>query len=178
MKITLVRHCEVQEKYISCYNGHNNIGLSKNGDVQAKELTKKLSHLNFDTIFCSDLYRAKESVKYLKNSKNIIYTNKLREKSWGKHEGLSFDEIITQGELKYINFLQWIDALDGESYQVYIKRVKEFFFEYLISLQKNNILIVTHAGVIRTFLSINRDITLEEAFKIKINYGDLIIENI
>jgi len=39
-------------------------------------------------------------------------------------------------------------------------------------------LIVTHAGVIRTFLSINRDITLEEAFKIKINYGDLIIENI
>jgi len=178
MKITLVRHCEVQKEYIGCYNGHNSIGLSKDGDTQAKELSKELSNLNFDAIFCSDLCRAKESVKYFSPTKDIFYTDRLREKSWGKHEGLSFDEIIAQDEIEYIDFLQWIDALDGESYKEYIKRVKAFFFEYLKSLQKENILIITHAGVIRTFLSISRNISLQEDFKIKINYGDLIVENI
>ncbi|MCF6339547.1 MAG: histidine phosphatase family protein [Sulfurimonas sp.] len=178
MRITLVRHCEVQKEYIGCYNGHNNIKLSKYGDTQAKELAKKLYTPEFDIIFCSDLLRAKESVKYFKNYKNIIYTDKLREKSWGKHEGLNFDEIIAQNEIKYIKFFQWIEALDGEPYQEYIKGIKKFFLEYLKSLEKENILIITHAGVIRTFLSIVRNISLEEAFKIKINYGDLIVENI
>ncbi len=178
MRITLVRHCEVQKEYISCYNGHNNIGLSKDGEIQSKELASKISNINFDAVFCSDLLRAKESVKYFSNLEDIIYTDKLREKSWGKHEGLSFDEIIAQSEIEYIDFLQWIDALDGEPYQEYIKKVKEFFFEYLKSLQKENILIITHAGVIRAFLSIARDISLEDAFKIKIDYGDLIVENI
>ena len=148
MKLTLVRHAEVQEDYQHKYNGHNNIGLSSRGKVQAKELCEKLNSLNFDTVFCSDLRRAKETVKYLK--KEIIYTDKLREKSWGRHEGLSFDEIISQNEIKYINFLQWINELDGEDYEDYIFRIKEFFFNYLPSLRKDNILLITHAGVIES----------------------------
>ncbi|QOY54743.1 histidine phosphatase family protein [Candidatus Sulfurimonas marisnigri] len=178
MQITLVRHAEVDEAYHSCYNGHNNIGLSVRGHKQAKELAKSLDSINFDAMFCSDLFRAKESIKYSVHKENIIYTDKLREKFWGKHEGMKFDDIIAQKEIKYIDFLQWIDALDGEPYEEYIKRVRKFFLEYLPTLNKEHILVVTHAGVIRVLLSIIKNITLEEAFSIKIDYGDLIIENI
>ena len=178
MRLTLVRHTQVIEEYHGKYNGHNNIGLSPKGAAQAKELCAKLNTLEFDSIFCSDLSRAKETIKDLRQETKIVYTDRLREKSWGKHEGLSFDEIIAQDEIKYVNFLQWIDALDGEDYKDYISRIKEFFLVYLPSLNKDNILIITHAGVIRVLLSIIKDISLENAFSIKIDYGDLIVENI
>lgn len=173
MKVTLVRHGEVDERYHGCYNGHNDIGLSKKGEFQAKELAKQLDTLEFDALFCSDLRRAKETLKYSLHVNNAIFTDKLREKSWGKHEGLKFDEIISQGEIEYIDFLQWIEALDGEPYKDYVKRIEEFFLEFLQSLNKDNILIVTHAGVIRVLISIIKKIPLEEAFCIKIQHCSL-----
>jgi broad specificity phosphatase PhoE len=176
MNLTLVRHAEVQEQYKNKYNGHNDISLSKNGKEQAKKLCKELNNLKFDAIFCSDLRRAKETASELKHK--IIYTNKLREKSWGKHEGLSFEEIINQNEIKYENFIQWINALDGDDYQVYTLAIKEFFFEYLPSLQKQDILIITHAGVIRILQTILHNKSLEDVFSKKITYGELIYENI
>ncbi|MDX9757486.1 MAG: phosphoglycerate mutase [Sulfurimonas sp. RIFOXYD12_FULL_36_11] len=168
MRVTLVRHAEVDERYQNCYNGHNEIGLSKKGYMQAKELVKKLDILEFDAVFCSDLPRAKETLKHSLHAKEAIYTDKLREKSWGKHEGLSFDEIISEGEIEYVDFLQWIESLDGEPYREYIKRVEKFFFEFLPSLNKESVLVVTHAGVIRVLMSIVKKITLEEAFCMKV----------
>ena len=183
MKLTLVRHAEVDERYQNCYNGHNDIGLSKKGYLQAKELAKELDALEFDAVFCSDLLRAKETLKYslypkstsslslTAHVKDVIYTDRLREKSWGRHEGMSFDEIIAKEKIEYIDFLQWIEALDGEPYEEYIKRVKKFFLEFLPSLKKENILVVTHAGVIRVLLSIINGITLQEAFSIKVAHA-------
>jgi len=176
MNLTLVRHAEVQEQYKNKYNGHNDISLSYNGKEQAKKLCKELNKLKFDAVFCSDLRRAKETASELKHK--IIYTDKLREKSWGKHEGLSFEEIINQNEIKYENFIQWINALDGEDYQVYTLAIKEFFFEYLPSLEKQNILIITHAGVIRILQTMLYNKTLEDVFSKKIKYGELVYENI
>lgn len=84
----------------------------------------------FDAVFCSDLRRTKETLKHSLHVNNAIYTDKLREKSWGRHEGLSFDEIIAEGEIEYIEFLQWIEALDGEPYKDYVKRIEEFFLSF------------------------------------------------
>lgn len=175
MRVTLLRHAQVDERYKNCYNGHNDIGLSKNGYLQAKEVAKKLDTTEFDAVFCSDLRRAKDTLQYSSHAKDANYTKSLREKSWGKHEGLSFDEIIALGKIEYIDFLQWIEALDGEPHEEYIKRVKEFFFSFLPSLKKENILVVTHAGVIRVLLSIINGITLEEAFSIKVENASFTI---
>lgn len=175
MRVTLVRHAEVEERYKNCYNGHNSIGLSENGEIQAREVAKKLDTMEFDAVYCSDLRRAKESIKHSLHAENAIFTERLREKSWGVHEGLSFDEIIAQGEVEYMDFLQWIEALDGEPYEEYVKRVEEFFLEFLPSLEKENNLVVTHAGVIRVLMSIVKNITLEEAFGISVKNGSLMV---
>ncbi len=174
MKLTLIRHAEVDEKYHGSYNGHNEIGLSSRGHTQAKEICQKLDMLKFNTVYCSDTFRVKETLKYSLHVETVEYTDKLREKSWGKHEGLTFDEIIAQNEIKYENFLQWIDALDGEDYHEYVNRIKEFFLEFLPSLNQEHILIITHAGVIRVLLSIIHDISLENAFTIKVEHAQII----
>ncbi|MFA6192634.1 MAG: histidine phosphatase family protein [Sulfurimonas sp.] len=175
MKITLIRHAEVEEAYHKKYNGHLDIGLSKNGYESAKKLAEHFNNINFESVFCSDLIRAKETIKYFGHTKDAIYTQRLREKSWGRHEGLSFDEIIAQGEIEYKDFSQWINALDGEDYKSYVHRVKEFFLEYLPSLKKENILVVTHAGVIRVFMGIVLNLSLEEAFGISFPYAAYVI---
>ena len=80
-------------------------------------------------------------------------------------------------QIKYINFEQWLNALDGESVQEYTSRVKKFLFEYLPSLKKENILLVTHSGVIKTFISGVKDISLEEAFGISVGYASYVVYN-
>jgi len=177
LKITLVRHAEVEEKYLGCYNGHIDIGLSKKGYADAKELEKHFKASEFDAIFCSDLKRAKETLKEFIKSDDIIYTKELREKSWGDYEGMSFDEICSTTNLNYVNFKQWTDALGGEPTQEFTSRVDKFFFEYLPTLKKENILVVTHSGVIKTYLHLLKDISLEEAFCLCVPYSSHLVYN-
>ena len=170
MKITLVRHGEVETPYRGKYNGHNDIGLSLIGKEEALLLAKKFTCKQFNLVYCSDLRRAKETIAPFMQAKDTIFTEKLREKSWGKHEGMSFDEITAQG-IVYENFSQWIEALDGEPYKKYVQRVEQFFFEELITQKAENVLVVSHAGVIRTLMAIAQNISLEKAFAISLPYG-------
>jgi broad specificity phosphatase PhoE len=171
MKIILVRHGEVEEAYHKCYNGHIDISLSKKGNLEAKSLAETFKESKFDRVYCSDLKRTKETLKPFKQKKQAIYTEHLREKSWGKHEGMSFKEIIEEGQFEYENFLQWINALGGENYNSYIERVRKFFLDFLLKENLETVLVVTHAGVIRSLISIVNKLSLEESFSIDIPYG-------
>jgi len=173
MKITLVRHSEVIESYQHCYNGLIDIGLSLNGKQQAKKIAEELNNIIFEKVYCSDLKRAKQTLDMFSLNLEPIYTKELREKSWGIHEGKSFEEIEKSG-IKYENFYQWITALDGENIQNYIKRIERYFKEIIFKQDCENILIITHSGVIKTLLSIMNGIELEEAFSNSLPYSSYI----
>ena len=175
MKIILIRHGEVEEAYHKCYNGHIDIALSQKGKAEAECLAEVFKGREFDRVYCSDLKRSRETLKPFGQEKQAIYTELLREKSWGKHEGISFDAIIKEGEIKYENFLQWINALDGEDYNYYIQRVREFFLDFLLQENLETALVVTHAGVIRSLIAIINNLSLEEAFRIDVPYGSYIV---
>jgi alpha-ribazole phosphatase len=177
MRITLVRHGEVEEKYIGCYNGHIDIGLSQKGYTDAKELGKHFSSSDFDAIFCSNLKRTKETIKQFIESDKVIYTKEIREKGWGDYEGMSFEEIISTTKLDYLGFEQWIDALGGESIEEFHFRLKRFFLDFLLPLDKENVLVVTHSGVIKTFIHLLQDISLEKAFGISVGYASYVVYN-
>jgi broad specificity phosphatase PhoE len=173
MRLTLVRHGEVIEPYQGKYNGHIDIGLSEHGFEQAKALSKQLLAIKFDKIYCSDLRRAKETLTTLEYAQEVIFSSRLREKSWGRHEGKSFEQIEKEG-LKYKNFQHWIDTLDGEDMQEYIERIDNYFKETILKQNAQNILIVTHSGVIKTLLHLTQNISLEEAFSTHLPYSSCI----
>ncbi len=173
MKITLVRHAEVEKAFIGKYNGHIDIGLSKNGYEQAKKLAYELQEEDFDAVYCSDLIRARETLDAFDLSVEVIYTEKLREKSWGIHEGKSFQEIEASG-IKYKNFNQWINELDGENIQSYTNRLRDFFHNTLLRSSAKNILLVSHSGFIKTLLTEMEEKTLEESFAIQLPYASFI----
>ena len=188
MKITLVRHAEVDEAYHSCYNGHIDIGLSSKGEEQAKQLAQHFKDKEHSAVFCSDLKRCKQTLQAFDLNIKPVYTSVLREKSWGRHEGKSFDEIIASEKFGYEDFEQWINALDGEEYSAYIKRIEGFFTGFLPAKQAeavreanvssvnpyDSVLVMTHAGVIRVLMHILQGISLEEAFCKNFAYGNYI----
>lgn len=164
MLVTLVRHAEVDKAYHKCYNGHIDISLSAKGKEEAKELSLHLQNKSFNSVFCSDLKRCKETLEPFNLEVTPVYTSMLREKSWGRHEGKNFDEIISSEDFTYEDFEQWIHALDGEEYSAYIKRVEGFFKGFLPASASGDVLVMTHAGVIRVLIHLLQDISLEEAF--------------
>ena len=174
MIITLVRHGEVQEAYQQCYNGHNDIFLSAQGIGDAKKVGNLFQQQHFDAIYSSDLRRCQESTQHLitpSSHPSVIYTPKLREKSWGRHEGMRFDDIVKRDGLLYEDFEQWIKALDGEDYGAYIARIKHFFTVELPQTKANTVLVITHAGVIRVLMHLLQNISLEEAFSTSFPYS-------
>ena len=174
MKIYFVRHGEVEEAYRGKYNGHIDIALSPKGKEEAKRVAKELSHIHFDKAYCSDLLRARESIEPFELSCEIIYTDKLREKSWGRHEGKSFEEIEAEG-IAYTTFDNWIASLDGEPLEEFKQRVWSFFQEELLKQDSTNILVLTHAGFIKMLISIYEDLSLEETFSIPLPYSGFVI---
>ncbi len=172
MRITLLRHCAVEHKYDGCYNGHIDISLSAEGLEHAQSLASEFREFHFNAIFCSDLKRAKETLEALKLLTEPDYTPLLREKSWGEHEGLSFEEI--NQTIPYENFTQWLEVLGGESVENFKERVKLFFFKELAQHKVDHVLVVTHAGVIKTLLSLINNITLEQSFSTPFGYGNYV----
>ncbi len=173
MTLTLLRHAQIEASFEGCYNGHNDISLSAQGRSQARALKQRLDTSSFDAIYCSDLRRTKETLDAFCHQQEVIYTKELREKSWGRHEGLSYEQIVTMEGQEYKNFDQWLAILDGEAYDLFIHRIKNFFFEFLPQQGDKNLLIVTHSGVIRILFHLLEKIPLKEAFSRKVNYASL-----
>jgi alpha-ribazole phosphatase len=175
MILTLVRHGEVDAAALNCYNGHNDIGLSETGRAQAEALARRFADARFDAVYCSDLRRATESlVPLLRSSGTLpvpLYTSALREKSWGRHEGKTFDEIVNEEGIPYESFDRWIDALDGEPKDAYAERIRRFFLEELAAKPYERVFVMTHAGVIRTLMHLLQGISLEDAFSVSFPYG-------
>lgn len=173
MRVTLLRHAQIHEDFEGAYNGHNDIGLSSLGLTQAQELKDELNMDLFDAIYCSDLRRTKDTLHAFYKDDSIIYTQKIREKSWGRHEGLNYDQIVVMEGQDYQDFTQWLALLDGEPYDKFIGRIKEFFFDFLPRQKHEEVLVVTHSGVIRILFHLLEKISLTEALSRKVPYASL-----
>jgi len=170
MNIYLVRHAEVEEKYLGCYNGWIDISISEKGHGQACELSERLKGIGFDKVYSSDLKRCKESLEYF-GFESVFYENSLREKQWGENEGFSYDQVCKNNSTEYRDFNQWIEVLGGESMESFNARIKDVFFNKILLDKVDNILVMTHAGVIRTILSGLGKKSVEESFKFNIPYA-------
>ncbi|HOI83279.1 MAG TPA: histidine phosphatase family protein, partial [Campylobacterales bacterium] len=134
---------------------------------------EKLKGVEFEGVYCSDLVRCGQTLAHLEPT-NAVFDERLREKSWGRAEGMSYDEICESFGIVYESFGQFVDAVGGESVAEFERRVVEFF-EELRSKEHTNALIVTHGGVIKTLLAKYRNISLEEAFGLDVPYASITI---
>ena len=146
--IYLLRHGEDDESYIG---GWSNVDLTPKGKEQVKEKAKYIKEkVNVKKIISSDIKRAVSTAEIVANELGLIphYTNKLRE----------LDKGLLTGQKKEIAQMQFpeyfknvtVDTVypNGESMVDLYERSKLLLEDIK---NENDVLIVTHRGVINMF---------------------------
>lgn len=178
--VFIVRHCQPQfhERTGICL-GKKDISLSVNGRMGAKVLADYLSDKMINHVFSSPLKRAQETTLIITDDRFNI-RNDFSELDMGIWDGLSFDEIRQKYPKEYEergNDLENYIVQGGESMRMCkLRTMREL--HRTINETDGNLLIVTHAGVIRTIISSVAKISIKETFEYKIGYGSITLINI
>ncbi len=94
-RLLLIRHGETAWNRETRIQGHTDIPLSALGLAQAERLAAALADEPFDAIYTSDLSRARQTAEALGRGRGleIVLDAQLRERAFGRFEGLSWEEI-------------------------------------------------------------------------------------
>ena len=150
MNIYVVRHGESVGNVEKSYHGSEELELSEKGIAQVGVLKKKLDNIKFNKIYVSERSRAAQTAQLL-GYKHIEISEKLNERGFGIFEGLTFCEIEREYPLQCSHWLEdWRNYRPdkGESHSDIAKRVFDFM-DTLLANEKDDVLIITHAGVMR-----------------------------
>ncbi len=179
--IYLLRHGQT-EGAKKVYKGHIDVPLSKEGEAQVekvanflKEYVKKYS-LKPEIIYSSPLKRAIVSAEILSRplSLKVKSDDNLKERSFGKWEGLSINEIVS---LYPDDFERWrLDPVrfsppEGESTIEVSKRVSEALKKIVKNYKNSQIFIMAHGGINRVILCSLLGMPLENIFRIEQDFA-------
>jgi broad specificity phosphatase PhoE len=159
----LVRHGETEWNKNGIIQGQLDSPLTNEGIKQVQQIANELKDIHFDAIFSSDLHRAYKSADIINIERQlVIQTSKaLRERSWGHYEGTSREEYWKKfqhlmdkvKELSEKEQTKFKFDYDIESEEDVIGRFFTQLREIAVAYPSKNVLIVSHGGCLRTFLT-------------------------
>jgi alpha-ribazole phosphatase len=171
----LVRHGLTEWNLQKRYLGHTDQGLVEREVWRLELLRNSLEATRFDRVYCSDLVRCQQTLQliYPNSGRAVCLEPNLREIHFGEWEGLTYEQLKSNE-----TYRRWIDnplkttPSAGEKWVDFQQRINAFLMQVLTLLpshlsddipdgnriagskSKDNILIVTHGGVIRQLLSL------------------------
>ena len=161
--IYLVRHGETQGNIDDKAQGHLDVPLTETGRLQAKAVAERLSDIEFDAVYSSDLQRAFDTAKAITAHQpelQIQTRSQLREYHFGDYEDMTWAEISNTYPALYRRWKNLSMRLDiefpgGESTLDAWERVGEVLKEILSEHQQGGetILIVGHGGSLQAVLA-------------------------
>lgn len=166
MKLILVRHGETDFNKERRFQGQLDEPLNKEGEKQAKRLANILKDANIDIIISSPLKRALKTAEIINkyHNKEIILEDLAKERGFGKLEGEKYENV----DFKKIALNNEYEKYGIESDKKFLERVKKLLKKLIKNYKNKNVLLVTHAGIIKFILSIVLELDLEVALT-KIN---------
>ena len=170
MKLILVRHGETESNVKELVQGHTPVPLNEKGLLQARKVALRLKKEPIDVIYSSDLMRARQTSTEIArfHKAPLIYSKLIEERKFGKLAGLPRDEYKrlrdSSGLPKYL-----YRPPEGENYTDLSKRVKEFLSMVKKKHGRQNVLVVSHGGIIRTFVALLTKKAFEDIFDIEVH---------
>lgn len=181
-RLILVRHGYTYWNEEKKYQGFADISLNPQGIEEAEKLSKRLSVEKIDRVYSSPLKRALQTAEIVNANfnKKIHICECLKEINFGDWEGFTFDEIVrTYPDLSQ----QWLDKPadmrppNGENFRDLQERAIKVLHEIYDLNKGNNVLIVTHGGLISVLVCHILKIGLDDLWKfISSNTGITILE--
>lgn len=159
----LVRHGETEWNVLHRIQGQLDSELTENGISESKKQAEKLKDIKFDAIFSSDLSRAAKTAEILKLDRQLaVATHKaLRERTFGKYDGsfgedytMAIQDLLDEYE-KLTEEKRWKFKFDEryESDEELVSRFITILREIAVGYLDKTVLVVTHGGNLRTFLT-------------------------
>ncbi|MDD2852784.1 MAG: histidine phosphatase family protein [Desulfuromonadaceae bacterium] len=175
--VYLMRHGDSRQDEIRRFIGRTDHPLNETGRAQAEAWERKLAHIRFGTICCSNLLRSIETARIigLRQRGTLTILPDLGEINLGSWDGMSISDVRQLFPLEYErrgSDLIGYRPPDGESFTDLSARVLPAF-ENAISQAGKNMLIVGHAGVNRTILCHLLGMPLANLFRLEQEYGCL-----
>ena len=165
-RLIIVRHGETEWNIRGIRQGHLDSNLTEKGIAQAKALAQRLTRENFTALYCSDLGRAVQTAKEIADltGHGIVTDPRLRERGLGIFQGLSGDDIKAKHPEEYKlhrslgpNYV----IPGGESVRQQVERNVACLNELAGKHQGEQIVVITHGGVVSGFFRHTLSIPLE-----------------
>lgn len=174
MEIYLVRHTEtVCEKGI-CY-GQSDIGIAEPFESVFENILKQLP--SEAIVFSSPLKRCVLLAKYIKDNIKTISCQedkRLMEMNFGDWEMMKWNDILPEQLNPWMEDFVNVPASNGESFMELHNRVEDFLTDLTLKEINQPIVVVCHAGIIRSILCHHTDLPLKDAFQNKVDFGEVI----
>lgn len=153
--ILLVRHAHTGMAGRFC--GESDPPLSEQGREQSAMLAEELATRPLKHIFSSDLQRSQQTAGCIASTRGLELKSMptLREMRFGAWEGLTWDEVSQRDAAfaaRWMADYPWLPAPGGEEFSGFRERVRQALAEIAAQTEGECAAVVTHGGVIRTFV--------------------------
>lgn len=177
-KIILARHAETIWNEQLRYIGVTDLELSPLGLKNAGLLAGHLSGSGPGVVFSSDMRRAVQTAAAVAGplGLDVVREPLLNEIDFGRWEGLTHDEIVAafpRESAEWIRDPFTVDIPGGEPWPHFAARVRRGWQNIIEPPRTGTVLLVTHAGVIKTILGAILDLSSDEWWRIYQDKGAL-----
>lgn len=141
MNLYVVRHGQVPSNVENTISGWIDEALTEKGIEQANQIRNRLQGVDFDVVYASPIYRAKQTVEIIVPQAEVVFDPRLAERDPGSMLGKSRKAI----DKSQWNSLEFDRTPDGvETLGAGMKRVKDFLDEIHSQYEDKTVLVVTH----------------------------------
>lgn len=170
MDIYLIRHTQTAADQGLCY-GQSDIALADSFPDEMAKLHDKLPEFDDDCkVFSSPLTRCLQLAETF--SDTVTTDARLQELDFGAWEGKRFDDIEADALQHWTSNFVTAAPPNGENFEDLYLRTGSFW-QTLLSTKAEQILVITHAGVIRALLARALNLPLANSFQLRIDPGSV-----
>lgn len=180
MDIYLIRHTEVAVGRTVSY-GQSDVELATNYAEQRDRILTQLPTDRPAYLFSSPLNRCRLLANDLATSaeidlKLVQFDDRIKELNFGDWEMTPWTDIPRSTLDPWMNDFVNVGPPNGETFQDLFDRVGAFWQEIISPLATENagpVYVITHGGVIRALLCLFLDLSLQNAYRVHLDYGSL-----
>lgn len=169
MEIYLVRHTTPNIEKGICY-GQTDLDIAETFEHEAAKVITNLNSVKGAKVYSSPLIRCKKLAH--KINPQVTLDERLKEINFGDWELIKWDDINRADLDFWMNDYVNVQVPNGESCLQLFERNITVFNE-IVNLNHSKVIIVCHAGVIRSILCYVQQISIEESYNITIEYGQV-----
>ncbi len=170
MDIYLIRHTQTANNLGLCY-GQTDVVLADSYENEMVSLHNKLPEFDDDSsVFSSPLTRCLQLAHTF--SDNVTTDARLLELNFGNWEGLSFDAIDADVLQHWTDNIVTAKPPNGENFEDLYQRATAFWKD-LLAIDAQQVLVFTHAGVIRALLAHALNLPLANSFQLRVDAGSV-----